>query len=169
MISLAIRVEESKKKFAFHRCGKVCRWLNMYYSNIKIITFFKVTSVSFLIISKKIVWSYRECNFCQYWATLSCIHPNVMATYKKASYNYHVDFCKHQNGCAIGEIIWLNSNDLINIFAMEMHFWWTWLCDKAQWMTIQFDNCSSLLNRHHNRITTMFRGKQQHSYRWVQE
>jgi hypothetical protein len=52
---------------------------------------------------------------------------------------------------------------------MEMHFWWTWLCDKAQWMTIQFDNCSSLLNRHHNRITTMFRGKQQHSYRWVQE
>jgi hypothetical protein len=23
-------------------------------------------------------WTYRECNFCQYWATRSCIHPNTM-------------------------------------------------------------------------------------------
>jgi hypothetical protein len=34
-----------KYKFS-HRFGKVCRWLNMYYSNIRIIIIFKVTTVS---------------------------------------------------------------------------------------------------------------------------
>jgi hypothetical protein len=33
-----------------NRFGKVCRWLNMYYSKIKIVTFFKVTIVYIWII-----------------------------------------------------------------------------------------------------------------------
>jgi hypothetical protein len=41
-----------KYKFS-HRFGKVCRWLEMYYSKIKVITFFKVTTMSIWIILKK--------------------------------------------------------------------------------------------------------------------
>jgi len=119
-----------KYKFS-RRFGKVCRWLNMYYSKIKIITCFRVTTMSIWIILKNLVWTYKECNFCQYWAIVPCIHPYVMATYERASYNCHIDFCKHQNICGIGGIIWLNSRDLINIFAMEVHYWWTRLCNKA--------------------------------------
>ncbi len=52
-----------KYKFS-HRFEKVCRWLNMYFSNIRIITFFNVTTMSTWIILKNLVWSYRECNFC---------------------------------------------------------------------------------------------------------
>jgi hypothetical protein len=64
-----------KYKFS-HRFWKVCRWLNMYYSKIRIITFFKVATMSIWIILKNLVWTYRECNFCWYWATIVCIYPN---------------------------------------------------------------------------------------------
>jgi hypothetical protein len=64
-----------KYKFS-HRLGKVCRWLNMYYSKIKIITFKKKKqTMSIWIILKQIVWTYKECNFCRYWNNQSCIHP----------------------------------------------------------------------------------------------
>ncbi len=62
-----------KYKFS-HRFGKVCRWLNMYYSNIRIIIFFKVTTMSIWIILKNLVCTCKECNFYQYWATLTCIY-----------------------------------------------------------------------------------------------
>jgi hypothetical protein len=52
--------------------------LNMYYSKIKIITFWKVTTMSICIILKNFVWAYRECNFCHYWITVSCIHPRQL-------------------------------------------------------------------------------------------
>ncbi len=62
---------------SFHyRFGKVCRWLNMYYSKIRIITFLKVVTMSIWIILKNLVLTYRECNFCQYWDTQSYIHPS---------------------------------------------------------------------------------------------
>jgi hypothetical protein len=62
-----------KYKFS-HRFGKVCRWLNMYYSNIIIILFFKVTTMSICIILNNLVWTYRECNFCHYLVIVPCIH-----------------------------------------------------------------------------------------------
>jgi len=64
-----------KYKF-LHRFGKVCRWLNMYYSKIRIITFLKITTMSIWIILKNLIWTYRGCNFCQYWAIAPCIHPS---------------------------------------------------------------------------------------------
>ncbi len=63
-----------KYKFS-HRFERVCMWLNMYYSNIRIITFKKITHMSIWIILKNFVWTYRECNFCWYWDIWSCIHP----------------------------------------------------------------------------------------------
>jgi hypothetical protein len=74
-----------KYKF-LHRFGKVCKWLNMYHSNIKIITVFKITTMSIWIILNNIVWIYNECNFYQYWTTAPCIHP--MARYCEGSANY---------------------------------------------------------------------------------
>jgi hypothetical protein len=38
----------------------------MYYSNIRIIIIFKVTTMSSGIILKNLVWTYRECNLCYY-------------------------------------------------------------------------------------------------------
>jgi len=61
-----------------HRFGKVCRWLNMYYLNIKIIIFLKVTTMSIWIILKNLVWTYKECIFCQYWTTIPCIDPSKL-------------------------------------------------------------------------------------------
>ncbi len=66
-----------KYKFS-HIFGKVCKWLNMYYSNIKIIIIFKVTTMSIRIILKNLVWTCRKCNFCQYWATVACIYPPMV-------------------------------------------------------------------------------------------
>jgi hypothetical protein len=54
-----------KYKFS-HRFGKVCRLLNMYYSKITIIAFFKVKIIFILIIFKNLVWICKECNFNQY-------------------------------------------------------------------------------------------------------
>ncbi len=65
-----------KCKFS-HNFGRVCRWLNMYYSNIKIMIFFKVTSMSSWIILKNLLWIYMECNFYHYWAIVPCIHPTL--------------------------------------------------------------------------------------------
>jgi hypothetical protein len=59
-----------KYKFS-HRFGKVCRLLNMYYSKITIIAFFKVKIIFILIIFKNLVWICKECNFNQYWATIT--------------------------------------------------------------------------------------------------
>ncbi len=65
-----------KYKFS-HRFEKVWRWLNIYYSNIKIVIFFKVITMSIWIILKNLVWTFRECNFNWYWATIACIYPHV--------------------------------------------------------------------------------------------
>jgi hypothetical protein len=70
-------ISYKKNKFS-HRFGKVCRWLNMYYSKIRIITFFEVTTMSIWIILKNLVWTYMECNFCWYWDIQSCIHPMLL-------------------------------------------------------------------------------------------
>jgi hypothetical protein len=51
-----------KYKFS-HRFGKVCWSLNMHYSKIRIIIFFKVTTMSIWIILKNLVWTYRECKY----------------------------------------------------------------------------------------------------------
>jgi len=63
-----------KYKFS-HRFGKVYKWLHIYYSTIKIITFFKVMTMFIWIILNNLVWTYRECNFCWY-EPMYCIHPN---------------------------------------------------------------------------------------------
>jgi hypothetical protein len=63
-----------KYKFS-HRFGKVCRWLNLYYSNINIIIFFKLTTMSIWIILTNLIWTYKECSFCRYWTTIACIYP----------------------------------------------------------------------------------------------
>jgi len=63
-------------KYQFsHRFGKVYRWLNMYYSNIIILTFLKITTMSIWIILKNLVWTYKKCVFCCFWSTILCIHP----------------------------------------------------------------------------------------------
>ncbi len=74
---LKIDINYIKYKFS-HRFGKVHRWLNMYYSKKRIITFFKVTTMFIWIILKNLVWTCRECNFCQYWANLACIYPSTL-------------------------------------------------------------------------------------------
>jgi hypothetical protein len=65
-----------KYKFS-HRFQKVCRWLNIYYSNIIIITFKKITTTSIWIIFKNLVSTCKECNFYQYWAIIACIYPLI--------------------------------------------------------------------------------------------
>jgi len=62
-----------KYKFS-HEFAKVCKWLNMYYSKIKITTFQKIIAMSIWIILNNLVWIYREYKFCQYWVTQSYIH-----------------------------------------------------------------------------------------------
>jgi hypothetical protein len=44
-----------------HKFGKVCQWLNMYYLNILILIFFKVTIMSIWIILNNLAWTYKEC------------------------------------------------------------------------------------------------------------
>jgi hypothetical protein len=68
-----------KYKF-LHRFGKVCKWLNMYYSKIKIIIL-------------KNIWIYRECNFFHYWATVLCIHPILFV--------FHFNFLQYIKRCII--------------------------------------------------------------------
>ncbi len=63
-----------KYKFS-HRFVMVCRWLNIYYSRIKIIIFLNIIIMSIWIILNNLVWTCRECNFCHCWATILCIHP----------------------------------------------------------------------------------------------
>jgi hypothetical protein len=58
-----------------HRFGKVCRWLNMYYSKIRIIIFLKITIVFFWIIKKNLVWIHTNYNFFFFWSVRLCIHP----------------------------------------------------------------------------------------------
>jgi len=81
-----------KYKF-LHRFAKVRKWLNMYYSKIKIIILKKITTMSIWIILKNLVWTYRECNFCHYWATvlvhsphIVCLPFNFFAIYKEVHY-----------------------------------------------------------------------------------
>jgi len=54
-----------KYKFS-HRFEKVCKWLNMYYSKIRIITFQKVITMFIWIILKNLLQTYKECNFYRY-------------------------------------------------------------------------------------------------------
>jgi hypothetical protein len=61
-------------KFSY-KFWKVCKWLNMYYSNIKITIFLNLITMSIWIILKNLVWTCRECNFYQYWTTVTCIYP----------------------------------------------------------------------------------------------
>jgi len=60
-----------------HRFGKVCRWLNIYYSKIIIIIFFKTTIVSIWIILRNLVWTHKNYNFYHFWAIQLCIHPII--------------------------------------------------------------------------------------------
>jgi hypothetical protein len=60
-----------KYKFS-HKFIMVCRWLNIYYSKIRIIIYLKVISMSIWIILNSLVWTRK---FCHYWATILCIHP----------------------------------------------------------------------------------------------
>jgi hypothetical protein len=53
--------------------------MNMYYSNIKIVAFKKGKTMSIWIILKNLIWTYWECNFCQYWDTQSCIHLELLS------------------------------------------------------------------------------------------
>jgi len=57
-----------------HRFGKVCKWLNIYYSKIRIIIFKKVTTISIWINLKNLTWTYKECIFSRYWITVPYIH-----------------------------------------------------------------------------------------------
>jgi hypothetical protein len=34
--------------------------------------------MSIWIISKNLVWTCRECFFCQYWATIACIYLSLV-------------------------------------------------------------------------------------------
>jgi hypothetical protein len=66
-----------KYKFS-HRFGKVCRGLNVYYSNIRIIIFFKVTTMSIWnIILKNLVCICKECKNYWKWAIWLCIYHVV--------------------------------------------------------------------------------------------
>jgi hypothetical protein len=63
-------------KYEFsHRFWKVCRWLSIHYSKIRITTFFKLITMSIWIILNNLIWTCRECNFCRYWTTVACIYP----------------------------------------------------------------------------------------------
>jgi hypothetical protein len=74
-----LKKDNSYIKYKFsHRFGKVCSWLNMYYSKIRIIIFFKVTTMFIWIILKNLVWTCKECNLFQYWVTIICIYPPMV-------------------------------------------------------------------------------------------
>ncbi len=81
-----------KYKFS-HRFGKVFRWLNIYYSKIKITIFKKVITMSIWIILKNLVWTYKECSFCSYLAIVLCIHPILFV--------FHLKFLQHIERCII--------------------------------------------------------------------
>ncbi len=55
--------------------GWVCKWLNMYYSKIRIIIFLKIITISIWIILNNLAQTCRECNLCCYWTIILCIHP----------------------------------------------------------------------------------------------
>jgi len=59
---LKTNINYIKCKFS-HRFGKICKWLNMYYSNFRIIIFFKVTTMSSWTILKNLICTYRELFF----------------------------------------------------------------------------------------------------------
>ncbi len=113
-----------KYKFS-HRLRKVCRWLNMYYSKIRIIIFFKVTTMFIWIILKNHVWTWKKCNFYRYWATVTCIYPMV---------KNHVPYCfttiEYLNIHEILKVLVVNVNcdhvfDLLqmSVTIFQMHWW----------------------------------------------
>jgi hypothetical protein len=84
-----------KYKFS-HRFGKVSKWMNMYYSKIKIITFFKVTTMFIWIILKNLVWTCKKCNFWWYRTTIACIYLTL------SCFNmYRTDLNTHCFGCIL--------------------------------------------------------------------
>jgi len=85
-------------KYQFsHKFGKVYSYLNMYYSNIKITTFSKETTMSIWIILNNLVWIYETSNFCQYWDIQSCIHLVCSASPKHLN-NVHT----YVKACQLG-------------------------------------------------------------------
>jgi hypothetical protein len=88
-----------KYKFS-HRFGMVCKWLNMYYSKIKIITFSKVITMSIWIILNNLVQTCRECNLCHYPAIILCIHPTICIGCKVAWSHFHSHMKEIHTGCA---------------------------------------------------------------------
>ncbi len=71
-VNFPIRISKFKNdinyiKYKFsHRFGMVCKWLNMYYSKIKIIYIKKVITMSIWIILNNLIWTCRKCNVCHY-------------------------------------------------------------------------------------------------------
>jgi hypothetical protein len=98
-----------------HKFWKVCRWLNMYYSKIKIMTFFKVTTMSIWIILKNLIWICKECNFYRYWAIVACIYPLFLF--------YFCIWCSH-----LDVHLWLSMFFLFSFFTSHVH---TWRCANA--------------------------------------
>jgi len=86
-MSFSLRIFKSKNDISYieyefwHRFGKVCRWLNMYYSNIRIIIILKITTMSIWIIIKNLAWTYRECIFLSFLN--HCIMHLPSIKYKK--------------------------------------------------------------------------------------
>jgi hypothetical protein len=80
-VNFPIRISKFKNdinyiKYKFsHRFGMVCKWLNMYYSKIKIIYILKVITMSIWIILNNLIWTCRKCNVCHYETIILCIHP----------------------------------------------------------------------------------------------
>ncbi len=70
-----------------HKFGKVCKGLNMYYSKIRIIIIFKITTMFIWIILKNLEWTSRECKKCWKWATWLCIYPGVRFSLLVARYS----------------------------------------------------------------------------------
>ncbi len=65
-------------KYTFsHRFVKVCKGLNIYYSNFRIIIKKKVISMSIWIIFNNLVWTCKKCKNYRKWAIWLCIYPSI--------------------------------------------------------------------------------------------
>jgi hypothetical protein len=53
--------------------ANVHRWVNIYKLNITIMIFKKITTISIWIFFFDFLWTYVECKYCCFWATIPCI------------------------------------------------------------------------------------------------
>jgi hypothetical protein len=114
-----------KYKFS-HRFGKVFRWLNMYYSKIKIITFKKVTTMSIWIILNNLVWTCKKCNSYWYQDTIACNYLTL------SCFNmYRMDLNTHCFGC-----------------ILDMNHPITWWCSfmNLAWLIVVDTSCTNFSN-----------------------